>query len=220
MNHSPPGKRRGLGVSSVVYTCAYLSTAAIIRVLDDGSITVATGAVDIGQGSDTAIAQMCAAALKLPLDQINVVQADTDAAPFNSGTNASRVTYMLGQVIAQATDDCAKQLFHHAAELLECDAVDLELTPGGRIAIKGVPQRAVSFAQASRRAHFTEGGPVIGRGSYVFDVTEPEPRRADYKGLMSLAHIGNYVFGAQVVERPVATRGRAATAPRGSAPPR
>ena len=200
MNHSPPGKRRGLGVSSVVYTCAYLSTAAIIRVLDDGSITVATGAVDIGQGSDTAIAQMCAAALKLPLDQINVVQADTDAAPFNSGTNASRVTYMLGQVIAQATDDCAKQLFHHAAELLECDAVDLELTPGGRIAIKGVPQRAVSFAQASRRAHFTEGGPVIGRGSYVFDVTEPEPRRADYKGLMSLAHIGNYVFGAQVVE--------------------
>ena len=168
--------------------------------LDDGSITVATGAVDIGQGSDTAIAQMCATALKLPLDQINIVQADTDAAPFNSGTNASRVTYMLGQVIAQATDDCAKQLFHHAAELLECDAADLELVPGGSIAIKGVPQRTITFAQASRRAHFGAGGPIIGRGSYVYDVNEPEPRRADYKGTMSLAHIGNYVFGAQVVE--------------------
>ncbi len=200
---SADGKRRGLGVSSVVYTCAYLSTSAIIRLLDDGTVTIAAGAVDIGQGSDTAIAQMCAAALKLPVDVVNVAQPDTDASPFNSGTNASRVTYMLGQVIAQATDDVVKQLFHHSAELMECSEADLELLPGGRVAIKGVPERFVSFAEGSRRAHFKAGGPIIGRGSYVFRAEETEPKLAITKGMMSLASIGTYVFGAQVVETEV-----------------
>ncbi|WP_210210756.1 xanthine dehydrogenase family protein molybdopterin-binding subunit [Mesorhizobium sp. YM1C-6-2] len=200
---SKSGKRRGLGVSSVVYTCAYLSTSAIVRLLDDGTVTIATGAVDIGQGSDTAIAQMCAAALRLPVDSVNIVQADTDATPFNSGTNASRITYMLGQVIAQATDDIVSQLFPHAAELLECSVEDVELVPGGRVAIKGVKERFVSFADCSRRAHFKAGGPIIGRGSYVFRVEEPDTELTINKGMMSLAAIGTYVFGAQVVETEV-----------------
>lgn len=202
-NGAGRGKRRGLGVSSVVYTCAYLSTAAIVRLLDDGTITIATGAVDIGQGSDTAVAQMCSAALKIPVDSVNVIQADTDATPYNSGTNASRVTYMLGHVIAQATDDVAKQLFEHAAEIMECAVEDLELVPGGRVAIKGIPERFVSFAEGSRRAHYKAGGPIIGRGSYVFRAEETDPKLAITKGMMSLASIGTYVFGAQVVETEV-----------------
>ena len=146
---------------------------------------------------------MCAAALKLPVDVVNVAQPDTDAAPFNSGTNASRITYMLGQVIAQATDDIVEQLFRHSAELMECSEADLELLPGGRVAIKGVPERFVTFADGSRRAHFKAGGPIIGRGSYVFRVEETDPKLAITKGMMSLASIGTYVFGAQVVETEV-----------------
>lgn len=194
-----PGPRRGIGVSSVAYTCAYLSTGAVLRLLDDGTVTVATGAVDIGQGSDTAIAQMCASALRLPLGAVNVVQADTDAAPYNSGTNASRVTYMLGKVIAEATDELRAELFRHAADLLECDMSDLELGTDGRVGIKG-SDRVVTFAEISRRAHFKSGGPPIARASYVFHAGEIDPTQAEADGMMSLDLIGTYVFGAQVVE--------------------
>ena len=195
-----PGKRRALGVSSIVYTCAYLSTSAVIRLLEDGTVSVATGAVDIGQGSDTAIAQMCAAALRLPLANVNMVRPDTDATPYNSGTNASRVTYMLGQVIAQATDQIRAQIFKHAADVFECAEEDIELLPGGRVAIKGVSERFLTFAEISRRAHFKIGGPIMGQGSYVFDAGKNDPKLAITKGTISLEHIGTYVFGAQVVD--------------------
>ncbi len=194
------GKRRALGVSSIVYTCAYLSTSAVVRLLEDGTVSVATGAVDIGQGSDTAIAQMCAAALQLPIASVTLVRPDTDATPYNSGTNASRVTYMLGQVIAQAADQVRTQIFRHAADLFECAEEDIELLPGGRVAIKGVSERALTFAEISRRAHFQVGGPIIGQGSYVFDAGKNDPKLAIAKGTISLEHIGTYVFGAQVVD--------------------
>ncbi len=197
---APPGKRRGLGVSSIVYICAYLSASAVIRLLDDGTVTVATGATDIGQGSDTAIAQMAAAAFKLPLEAVNVVQPDTDASPYNSGTNASRVSYMLGRAVSGAAADVIEQAQRHAADMLECAEADLELVEGGRIAIKGVTARAVSLAEISRRAHYQQGGPIIGRGAVVFDAGPLDPKQAVAEGFMSLEHIGTFVFGAQVVE--------------------
>jgi CO/xanthine dehydrogenase Mo-binding subunit len=201
----PRGKKRALGVSSVVYICAYLSASAILRLLEDGTVTIATGAVDIGQGSDTAIAQMAASALKLPIEAVNVIQPDTDAAPFNSGTNASRVTYMLGRAVGEAADDVVHQALRHAAELLECAEADLELLDGGRVAIKGVPGRSVALAEISRRAHFRSGGPIIGRGSVVFEAGEIDPKLALAEGFMSMNHIGTYVFGAQIVEVEVDT---------------
>ena len=196
-------KRRGLGVSSVVYICAYMSTSVVLRMLEDGTLTVATGAVDIGQGSDTAIAQMCAAALGLPVSAVNVIEADTDASPFNSGTNASRVTYMLGRAVDEAVADLEWQMFRHAAELFECAEADLEVIPGGALALRGVPGKTVSFAEISKRAHFQSGGPMIARGSFVFEAGEVDPKLAVTKGFMSLDHIGTYVFGAQVVETEV-----------------
>ncbi len=197
---SAAGKRRGLGVSSIVYICAYLSTSAVIRLLEDGTVSIATGAVDIGQGSDTAIAQMCAAAFRLDPDAVSVVQPDTDAAPYNSGTNASRVTYMLGQAVSEAAADVKQQILRHAGEMLECAVVDLEILPGGSVAIQGVPGRHLTFLEISRRAHYRVGGPIIGRGTFAFEAGEVDPKLAITKGFMSLHSIGTYVFGAQVAE--------------------
>jgi len=88
----------------------------------------------------------------------------------------------------------------HAAEIFECADVDVEIRPGGRVGINGVPEKSMSFADVSRRAHFKSGGPIVGRGSLVFEAGELDPKLASVTGFMSLAHIGTYVFGAQVVE--------------------
>jgi CO/xanthine dehydrogenase Mo-binding subunit len=91
-------------------------------------------------------------------------------------------------------------MFRHAAALFECAEADIELVPGGAVAIRGVPGKSLSFEEISKRAHYHTGGPMIARGSFVFEAGEIDPKQAVTRGFMSLDHIGTYVFGAQVVE--------------------
>ena len=163
-----------------------------------------TGAVDIGQGSNTALTQICAQSLQLPVDRVAIASPDTDGSPYNWGTTASRVTYVTGRSVVAAADEVAKQLKRHAGEMLECAVDDLELRPGGQVAIKGVPDRNVSFAAISGRAHWATGGPIIGSHSWVFDQKTVDPKRAVALGL-PFQQIGIFSFNAMVVEVEVDT---------------
>lgn len=195
-----PGRRRGIGMAAVVHLCAFLSTSAFVRLLEDGSVALHTGAVDIGQGSDTALTQICAAALGLEPDQVRCIETDTDTAPYNSGTNASRVTYMVGRVIGEAADAVREKILEHAGEMLEAHVGDLELLPGGRVGLKGVPGKSVSFQEVSIRAHWMAGGPIMGTGSLTYAGGEVDPKVALATGFMSFNGAGVYTFGAQAVE--------------------
>ncbi len=193
------GRRRGIGVASVAHICGLLGTSAIVRLLEDGTVTVNTGAVDLGQGSDIVLAQICAEALRLDLDQVNFVPPDTDAAPYNWGTGGSRVTYMVGRAIAGAAARVVEQAFAHAAELMECSPDDLELRDGGRVGIVGIPEKSVSLGEISQRAHYAAGGPIIGSEGLVYDGEPFNPKAAVMKHF-PFGRIGTYVFGAQIVE--------------------
>lgn len=194
-----PHTRRALGLSCAAHISGLLSTSAIVRLLEDGSLVLNTGAVDIGQGSNTVLAQMCADSLRVPLDQISVASPDTDGSPYNWGTTASRVTYMTGKSVVAAAGEVEKKIKERASEMLECDAGDLELLPGGQVGVKGVPGRAVSFAAVSARAHWAEGGPIVGNHSWVFDQQTVDPKRASVTGL-PFPKIGIFTFNAMVVE--------------------
>ena len=194
-----PGKRRGLGVACLAHVCGFLSTSANVRLLEDGTVTLSTGAVDCGQGSDTALAQICAESLKLGTERVNYVNPDTDASPYNWGTSGSRVTYMVGRAVAAASERVKEKIFEHAAEMLECAKEDLELRPGGMVGIAGVPDQKISFAAVSGRAHWAIGGPIMGQDSLMYDGERFDPKRAVIKGF-PFSNIGTYVFGAQVVE--------------------
>jgi CO/xanthine dehydrogenase Mo-binding subunit len=196
---SPPGYRRGLGVALTAHISGLLASGAIVRVLEDGSVLLNTGAVDIGQGSNTVLTQICAEALKLPVERVAIASPDTDGSPYNWGTTASRVTYVAGRSVVGASEEVADKLKQQASQMLECAAEDLELLPGGRVAIKGVEQRAVSFAEISGRAHWAAGGPIIGTHSWVFNQPTTDPKRAVVQGL-PFPQIGIYSFGAVVVE--------------------
>jgi CO/xanthine dehydrogenase Mo-binding subunit len=158
-----------------------------------------TGAVDIGQGSNTVLTQICAEALKVPVERVAIASPDTDGSPYNWGTTASRVTYVTGRSVVGAAAEVERKLKAQASEMLECSVDDLELLPGGRVAIKGVEQRSVSFAEISGRAHWAAGGPLIGTHSWVFDQKTFDPKRAVALGL-PFAQIGIFSFNALVVE--------------------
>ena len=194
-----PGRRRGFGVACLPHASGLLASGALVRILEDGAAILNTGAVDIGQGSDTALAQMCASALGLPLDRVAFAQPDTDAGVFNWGTAASRTTFTTGLAVVAAAADAETQLKAHAADMMECAAEDLELRVGGKIRLKGVPDKELGFNEISARAHWVTGGPIVGRYSFVFEGERFDPKRAMVKGL-ALNGLGGWIFAAQIVE--------------------
>jgi len=98
--------RRGVGVAGMWYGCGNtsLSNPSTMRLglKPDGRFALFQGAVDIGQGSNTVIAQICADALGAPLGRIDLVSADTDVTPDCGKTSASRQTFVSGNAAALA----------------------------------------------------------------------------------------------------------------------
>jgi aldehyde oxidoreductase len=99
-NASGP-KRRGVGIAGMWYGCGNtsLSNPSTIRIgiTREGRVALHQGAVDIGQGSNTVIAQIAADALGVELEAIDLVSADTDLTPDCGKTSASRQTFVTGK---------------------------------------------------------------------------------------------------------------------------
>ena len=190
--------KRGRGLAITAHISGLLGTGAIVRMLEDGTISLNTGATDIGQGSDTVLAQICAETLKVPVDMVSVASPDTDGSPYNWGTTASRVTYTTGRAVAGAAREVVNQLFQHAAEMLEVPIEDLELREGGRVALRG-SNEDLPFAAISGRAHWAKGGPIVGSHTLVFDEPTHDPKRAIALGL-PFPQIGVFSFGATLVD--------------------
>jgi CO/xanthine dehydrogenase Mo-binding subunit len=188
-----------MGVAVSAHISGVLATGAIVRMLEDGSIVLNTGAVDIGQGSDTALTQICAQSLQLRTEDVAMASPDTDGSPYNWGTSASRVTYMTGRSVVAAAAEVERKAKEHASEMLECSVEDLELRPGGKIGIKGVPGKEVSFRSIAARSHWNVGGPIIGTNSWVFDQRFFDPSRGLAIGNPA-RNVGAMSFGAMVVE--------------------
>ncbi|MBT3236214.1 MAG: molybdopterin-dependent oxidoreductase [Bdellovibrionales bacterium] len=85
----------------------------------DGGVSLYSGASDIGQGSDTMLAQVAAEVLGLPIDMIKVISADTRTCPIDYGSYSSRVTFMAGNASKNAAIRMRKILVHAACQLLE-----------------------------------------------------------------------------------------------------
>lgn len=98
--------RRGIGVAGMWYGCGNtsLSNPSTIRVglKPNGRIALHQGAVDIGQGSTTVITQICADALRAPIEKIDLVSADTSITPDAGKTSASRQTFVSGKAASLA----------------------------------------------------------------------------------------------------------------------
>ena len=193
-----PGRRRGVGFAVMSHVSGLMGTAAAVQLRTDGSIALSTGCVDIGQGSDTVMVQICADALGVPLERVSYAPQDSDSSPYNWKTAGSRSTYMTGRAVAVATTELRARMFEHAGEMMECAVEDLELRPGGKIGLKGVP-KAVGFKEIALRSLFQAGGPLAATHGFVFDGPRFDPKRAVLHQI-AFANLGVYTYGAQCVE--------------------
>jgi CO/xanthine dehydrogenase Mo-binding subunit len=193
-----PGRRRGLGFAAMSHVSGLMGTAAEVQLRADGSVALSTGCVDLGQGADTTMVQICAEALCVPLDRVSYSQQDSDVSPYNWKTAGSRSTYMTGRAVAVATVAMRDKMLEHASEMLECGTADLELRPGGLIGIKGVPT-SIAFKDVAMRSLFQVGGPIAASHGFVFDGPPFDPKRATIHQL-AFQNLGVYTFGAHCVE--------------------
>jgi carbon-monoxide dehydrogenase large subunit len=194
-----PGKRRGIGVASAAHVSAMNGAGATIKLSEDGTLTVNTGAVDVGQGSATVLSQLVAGVLGVSLDHIKYAAPDTDFSPYNHQTGGSRTTYTVGIAVERASEHAREQIFEHAGEMLECSVDDLELRPGGLVGVKGVATKQLPFSLIAKHAIFTNGGPIMGVANWVYEAERFDPKRTLTAGFAPNA-VGVFCFAALVVE--------------------
>jgi CO/xanthine dehydrogenase Mo-binding subunit/aerobic-type carbon monoxide dehydrogenase small subunit (CoxS/CutS family) len=118
--------RQGVGVAGMWYGCGNTSlpnpSTVRLGLKPDGRITLHQGAVDIGQGSNTIIAQICADALAAPIDRLDLLSGDTSVTPDCGKTSASRQTFVTGKATSLAAAELHRGILR-LANACECATI-------------------------------------------------------------------------------------------------
>lgn len=152
------GRGVGKGLSCGWWTTTAGAASCSVKMNEDGTVVVQTGAAEIGTGAVMAgIAQVVAAELGVGLDKVRMVWGDTEATPFDAGAQGSRTVFNAGKAAHDAAVEVRRQLLEKAAEQLEANLQDLEVRDG-QVNVRGVPDRAVSYAELMAGAMWVTGG--------------------------------------------------------------
>ncbi len=126
---------------------------AVVRMDSTGRVTALTGQAAMGQGVHTALAQITAQTMGVALEDVTVVSGDTNTCPYTGyGTGASRGAAMGGGTLMKAAEQLRAKVLRIAAHMLEAAPEDLEIE-AGRVHVRGVPGRAVTFAEIGDAAY-------------------------------------------------------------------
>jgi CO/xanthine dehydrogenase Mo-binding subunit len=150
--------RRGRGFAIAIKAVTSPTTSvAIVNVSADGSVTLYCGTVDMGQGSDTAMAQIVGELLNIPAESIRVVPRDTDVTPYDMGTLGSRSLFHMGHAVRRAAEEARDKLKALAREVGEPEGSNIPI------------------AELFRKRYGMQAGNVIGSGIYKPDYVSPAP---------------------------------------------
>jgi carbon-monoxide dehydrogenase large subunit len=163
----------GIGVSVFVEITGggAFSEDASVQVHPDGTVTVLTGTSPHGQGHATAWAMLANEHLGIPIEKITVKHGDTDLIPRGGGTMGSRSLQTGGVAVYQAAGELVELAKQRAADLLEADVDDLEVTEG-RVGVKGTDKGVTLAALAEKEelkvdTVFDSGAPTFPFGAHV-----------------------------------------------------
>lgn len=146
------GAGPSMGMSAVGFRRAGHDAAQVVMHAD-GRVTVFSGGHSHGQGHATALAQIAADALGLPIDDVEVVQGDTASIPFGTGTYNSRTMAVGGSAVLKASRTIRRKLERIAAVRLRARASDLVLAEGAfHVPGSGAGRRAAgAFCRVEER---------------------------------------------------------------------
>jgi carbon-monoxide dehydrogenase large subunit len=154
-------KQLGIGLSTYVEVTApaglHMEYGAV-EVNDDGSVTARVGTSAHGQGHITAFSMIISEMLGVEMDDITILQSDTDEIPRGQGTMGSRSLQTAGSAIHVASETVLGKAKDLAAHLLEANAEDIVTGEGG-LHVAGVPSNSLSWAELSVASNNEERRP-------------------------------------------------------------
>ena len=149
--------RRGRGFAVALKAVISPTTSvAIVNVSADGSTTLYCGTVDMGQGSDTAMAQMVGEVLNMPAESVRVVPRDTDVTPYDMGTLGSRSLFHMGLAVRLAAEEARAKIGDLRRELGEPEGSNAPL------------------ADLFRKKYGMQAGNIVGTGIYKPEYIPPD----------------------------------------------
>jgi carbon-monoxide dehydrogenase large subunit len=166
------GKQIGIGLSSYIEACGLAPSAVVgslgaqagqwesaeVQVSPTGSIRVLSGSTAHGQGHETTFAQIVADRLGVPMEQIEIIQGDTERVQFGWGTYGSRSAAVGGSAVAVSVDKVIAKGRKIAAHLLEAAEEDV-VFEDGRYSVRGAPDRSQGFGDVALQAHLAHNIP-------------------------------------------------------------
>jgi carbon-monoxide dehydrogenase large subunit len=185
----------GIGVANLIHVTGFLSSSAMVRVNEDATVTIITGITEIGCGSHNVLRQIAAEVLGVPVDAVSVVAADTDFAPHDTGSIASRTTYDSGNAVRIAAEDVRNKLVGAAASFLKCNQEEIAVE-GGWVFQLDKPDNRLAFNDLVGIALYVTGGPLLGSGSWLAAGSFPHPVGDGY----AQGQVGTFLFGTHVAE--------------------
>jgi len=159
----------GVGMSGTSYLggarqLGHQSCGAIVRICEDGSVNLLTGATDCGQGSDTVLTMIVAEELGLKYEDVQLQRVDTAYTPVDPGSYGSRVTALAGQATQKAAQDAKKQLLEAGAKAWNVTPDEIEIR-NSVVYLKKNLDKKMSFEKLAKIASYEGSGAVIlGRG--------------------------------------------------------
>ncbi len=196
------GVKRGLGMACSHYVSGSAKPVhwsgephAVIHLkLDfDASVTILTGASDIGQGSSTLLSQVVAEVLLLPMARIRVLANDSALTPKDNGSYSSRVSFMVGNAALRAAQEMLRVLVAAAAVRLKVAAEEVEWL-GERCVVAGT-ERGLDFAEVVNAA-LVDTGTLMVKGTWS---TPQETQGGKFRGA-AVGSTAGFSYAAQVVE--------------------
>ena len=159
---SPVGSaRRGKGLACMIKATITPSiSCAVVKLNEDASLSLYTGTVEMGQGSETVLAQIAGKELGIPLEKIQVLGVDTDVVPYDLTTSSSRSTFHMGKAVQLAARDILRQLTAIAAT--EYSVPEEKITfAEGKLRL---PETQVDYAELMFKRFGMRGGTLVGEG--------------------------------------------------------
>src|SRR5690242_10942172 len=153
--NGPVKRGRGIAIGFKA-SISPTTSIAIVNVSADGSVTLYKSTVDMGQGGDTAFAQIVGEVLDVKAEDVRIVAPDTDITPYDMGTLGSRSLYHMGNAVRLAAEDARAKLRALAGEA-------------------GLPEGTnYPPAEIFKKRYGMQAGNVIGTGSYVPSYKPPD----------------------------------------------
>jgi CO/xanthine dehydrogenase Mo-binding subunit len=153
--------RRGKGLACMIKATITPSiSSAVVKLNEDASLSIYTGTVEMGQGSETVLAQIAGKELGIPLQTIQVLGVDTDVVPYDLTTSSSRSTFHMGKAVQLAAQDILRQLKQIVVTEYNLPQDKVGFADGS---IR-LPETQLSYAEVMFKRFGMQGGTLVGEG--------------------------------------------------------